>query len=349
MNILLIVFESVGIYDLIFSLRSQPGKLAILSTVSIGPAQYSRSLDHYQELVSRDALETALVALNYPPEQTCLLPVDEAAFRFFAENRPMLSRYGKLCPHSPVAIQKQATHKAELAKLCLAHRIAVPETWFSDTLETIPETAYPVILKQADAAYGHGLSVHDSAETLLAEAKALQVQAKPFIVQHFVEGYDIDCSLFAVDGDIKAWTIQKEVSKQDTFSPPLTVAFVDEPRVLAVVTRLMTLLKWSGVAHIDLRYDAKNDAFLILEINGRFWGSLIASTVAGVNFPEIILGHLEGRTIPTQQTPIRFRRRGIGIEALLTGQLKYHEVMLPYVFRDPKPYLMECIKSLKRP
>ena len=47
----------------------------------------------------------------------------------------------------------------------------------------------------------------------------------------------------------------------------------------------MQTLNWSGVANVDVRFDYKTKQCMVLEINPRFWLSVEASEIAGVNFP----------------------------------------------------------------
>jgi D-aspartate ligase len=52
-----------------------------------------------------------------------------------------------------------------------------------------------------------------------------------------------------------------------------------------VVRAVMAELHWSGVAHVDLRAHEESGEISIIEINPRFWGSVLGSLHAGVNFP----------------------------------------------------------------
>jgi hypothetical protein len=51
----------------------------------------------------------------------------------------------------------------------------------------------------------------------------------------------------------------------------------------------MKSLNWSGVADLDLLYDHQKDVFYILEINPRFWATLTAAHLAGVNYPYLLI------------------------------------------------------------
>lgn len=106
------------------------------------------------------------------------------------------------------------------------------------------------------------------------------------LVQEYIEGYDIDCSVLCKEGNILAFTIQKgNMIGKSEFVPQIGLDFLYEPELYRVVERLMKSLNWSGVAHIDMRYDKNDKQFKVIEINPRFWMSLNASLLAGVNFP----------------------------------------------------------------
>jgi len=50
-------------------------------------------------------------------------------------------------------------------------------------------------------------------------------------------------------------------------------------------SRMLAALRWHGVAMAEFKWDEASGAFWLLEINGRFWGSLPLALAAGVDFP----------------------------------------------------------------
>lgn len=50
-------------------------------------------------------------------------------------------------------------------------------------------------------------------------------------------------------------------------------------------TKLLTALRWHGVAMVEVRFDIIDRKFKLLEVNPRFWGSLCLAIRAGVDFP----------------------------------------------------------------
>jgi hypothetical protein len=59
--------------------------------------------------------------------------------------------------------------------------------------------------------------------------------------------------------------------------------------------RRLECLNWQGVAMLEYRYDAETGRFYLMEMNGRFWGSLHLALFAGVDFPRLMLDAFHGR------------------------------------------------------
>ena len=49
--------------------------------------------------------------------------------------------------------------------------------------------------------------------------------------------------------------------------------------------RLLGPLGWHGVAMLEFKQDAAHREVFLIEVNGRFWGSLQLAIAAGVDFP----------------------------------------------------------------
>lgn len=73
------------------------------------------------------------------------------------------------------------------------------------------------------------------------------------------------------------------------------------PGMYADAARRIDFLDWEGVAMFEYRWDPQRDTFYLLEMNGRFWGSLHLALHAGVDFPRLLVdaffGHPERREV----------------------------------------------------
>lgn len=143
-----------------------------------------------------------------------------------------------------------------------------------------------MIIKPSLGGNGRGIHVFmENSSSDIEQVKSI-VKDEPYIAQNLVDGYDIDCSVLCRAGEICQFTIQKVVEhdKNNQFKPSPLIQFVHNQDLFAEVTKLMSALKWDGVAHIDLRFCYQSRRYYVIEINPRFWGSIMGSFAAGVNF-----------------------------------------------------------------
>lgn len=100
----------------------------------------------------------------------------------------------------------------------------------------------------------------------------------------------------------------------------------------------MQSLQWSGVANLDLRYNSKTGQLNVLEINPRFWQSLMGSVSIGVNFPYLL--YLLSSDISFE--PVFYQEKYYAkiqrfIKDTLNGSLEYSlsDTNIKYLLSDP--------------
>lgn len=139
---------------------------------------------------------------------------------------------------------------------------------------------YPVLLKPLSKMGGHGIIKVNNKKDLINAIN------NDLIIQEFVQGFDIDMSVLCKNGEILAYTIQKGyIFSENPYSPAFGIEFLYHKELFELVSKLMNKIKWTGFAHLDLRYDTIDNKFKIIEINPRIWGSIEASSKVGINFP----------------------------------------------------------------
>jgi predicted ATP-grasp superfamily ATP-dependent carboligase len=62
-----------------------------------------------------------------------------------------------------------------------------------------------------------------------------------------------------------------------------------DPKLVASSLALLSRFAWEGVAMVEYKLDAATGVPYLMEINGRFWGSLQLAVDAGVNFPGLLV------------------------------------------------------------
>lgn len=90
---------------------------------------------------------------------------------------------------------------------------------------------------------------------------------------------------------------------------------------------LLREIGWQGVAMVEFKVDDRDGLPKLMEINGRFWGSLQLAVDAGVDFPAILLDAATGRATPGGDAPayalgVRTRWLWGDVDALLQTLLR---------------------------
>jgi len=75
--------------------------------------------------------------------------------------------------------------------------------------------------------------------------------------------------------------------------------------MIEATLKLLRRVKWHGVAMVEFKVDAVSKRPLLMEINGRFWGSLQLAIDAGINFPFLLLNMARGGTARVPENAYR--------------------------------------------
>jgi D-aspartate ligase len=147
---------------------------------------------------------------------------------------------------------------------------------------------YPVLIKPVRGAGGHGIALAKEKEAVHDHfSGGLSAETdKEYIIQEYIDGPDIDISILCRQGKILAFTIQEPIEKvQNVFSFAKAIRFLKDKNIFEYCENLVAHLRWSGVAHLDFKKEKKSGKLFLIDFNPRFWGTLLGSTRAGVNFP----------------------------------------------------------------
>ena len=63
---------------------------------------------------------------------------------------------------------------------------------------------------------------------------------------------------------------------------------------------LINTLNWSGPIMIEYKYNPKTNKYYLIEVNGRWWGSLPLAIHAGIDFPKLLVGLINKEKITAE-------------------------------------------------
>ncbi len=269
-------------------------KTYVMSNKKNNAMRYSRYVHKFSYYAKTDSDLDWIANINKEIEKhdiDVVMPIFEVGIRALIKHRDRVLYKDRLGVLPSLSSFDSAINKGLLSRHLDSNNIPNPKSIMVESqkqLDKIDVLNFPVLIKPLEG-FGGGYGIH--------VFKAKQDIYDHFdkhgfnyanLFQEYIDGYDIDCSVLCKEGNILAFTIQKgNMIGKNEFAPQIGVDFLYEPELYRVVESLMKSLNWSGVAHIDMRYDKNDKQFKVIEMNPRFWMSLNASLLAGVNFPHL--------------------------------------------------------------
>ncbi|MEX2122972.1 MAG: ATP-grasp domain-containing protein [Woeseia sp.] len=138
----------------------------------------------------------------------------------------------------------------------------------------------------------------------LAEATAsLPEEAFPVLVQERIIGRGEGVFLLSDGQNIRASFAHTRLREYPPSGGASTYRESIEvpPNLLSLSLRLLQSVCWEGVAMVEFKRSAASGEPYLMEVNGRFWGSLQLAVDAGVDFPRMLIDMLLKR--PFMGTP----------------------------------------------
>jgi predicted ATP-grasp superfamily ATP-dependent carboligase len=336
------------------------------------PEQFVSDVSHLIERWRIDTLipitESSLLAL-LPERETldALIPWPDAdVFRAISDKKALLERASAL----GIAVPRQVTvsTRADLTSLDPAL------------------LAYPLVLKPSRSVGEHdgqrvalGVRHVANADALRAELATLPDAAFPLLLQQRIVGPGIGIFLLLWDGKPLATFAHRRLREK----PPSGGVSVYSESVAADTElveqsrALLEQMQWRGVAMVEFKRDASTGIPYLMEVNGRFWGSLQLAIDAGVDFPALLVSAATGEPEPAQQgyrvgtrsrwwwgdvdhLLARWRRDAAslalpaGAPSRLRATLDFLTFWSPHThndvfrLRDPRPFFRETMEWLHR-
>lgn len=238
-----------------------------------------------------------------------LLPITDPSVESLLEHRGMLP-LGVALPFPDLAIYLAASDKAHILGLARAAGFAVPETRVlrapSDA-DTGPDALFPAVVKPHRSVVNGGRARTKLAVTPVADAAAcrralasLPLAAYPVLVQRQVEGVGEGFFALRWNGRMVAMFAHRRLREKPP-SGGVSVyreSIALDPPLAGAGARLLEALDWQGVAMVECKREPGTGRYVIMEVNGRFWGSLQLAIDAGVDFPALLARCAAGEQVP---------------------------------------------------
>jgi predicted ATP-grasp superfamily ATP-dependent carboligase len=288
-----------------------------------GASRYCRSAARVADpLTDPEAFLSDVARLVREWEIDVLIPVTEAALLSLLPARTRLG--GAEIPFADIETVRRVSDKALVLEVAPRFGIGVPEQWVLPGPGVLTEEIgralrFPLVVKPSRSVgeeSGRRVKVDvryaaDRAQ-LAARLAEMDPAAYPLLLQRRVTGAGVGVFLLLWEGKTLAVFSHRRIREKPP-SGGVSVYRESIPADPSLVARSRALLEhfeWQGVAMVEYKIDEASGVPYLMEINGRFWGSLQLAIDAGVDFPVLLLSAMAGeRPAPVTQYRTGVRSR----------------------------------------
>ena len=272
-----------------------------------------RAVDHFSVLPSladeeflpclRELIQTRGIEL--------IMAVGDSGLTALAEHDLELRKHARLC--SPAAASViQVLDKDKTLAAAQHCGIPIPATYHFPTCagfqKALPTLSFPMIGKARSKGLVRGFKIcrFDSREELAKAFAADPETCTHSIFQEYCPGEGVGLEILMHQGEPLAIVQHRRLKELPAAGGVSVLAVTEEvdPKLRAWSLQLLRQVGWQGVAMVEFRHDRRSGRTVLMEVNGRYWGSIALSLFAGCAFPwyDWQLAHGD-----TPQIPSRFR------------------------------------------
>ncbi len=315
----------------------------------------------------------------------------DATYLSLYEHREELSAHMTLVFPEPQSVE-MAFDKGATYSLSRVSNVPTIATHIQETLEEVRKLSdtltYPAVVKsRRSVSWKKGIGIFASASFVFSkielQEKFVEMKEKlgeAPLVQPFLLGEEYGVEMLADKGLVYAEVVHHRIR---SLSPTGGASVLKETlhdgelknELLLSAHTLVTKLAWSGPIMVEFKVDSDTREPKLMEINGRFWGSLPLARASGVDMPYLFYAYvMEGKR------PERVVTGNANVSSIhFLGDVKHlmlvffahdpmRKILYPNRFQalkdflvhprgvkydvwswsDPKPSLMEIIDILKK-
>lgn len=319
MDVLILDGELKSALSAVRSLGRAGIAVSVGSTLSTGMAMHSRYTQYAfvypspytDQLGFIDALKTEAIRLGNRP---LVYAFSDATYLSLFEYRDSLASYMELVFPAEESVHI-AYNKAATYSLARVSQIPTICTYTCDALHEIErvgaEGTFPKVVKpRRSVSWQGGVGVFGSA-TFAPNIDALRQQfldvytrtGEPPLIQQCIYGEEYGVEMLVHDGYPYAMVAHHRLR---SLSPTGGASVLKETMedselrgtLIAYAQQLALTLKWEGPMMVEFKVDADTREPLLMEVNGRWWGSLPLAVAAGVDMPLLFYDAVRKRRIP---------------------------------------------------
>lgn len=252
-----------------------------------------------------------------------VFPMSDIVMHVIAPHKVEFERYTRL-PIPEYKVFGSISDKYNLMRVAMELKVPIPDTIFvpdgniEHVLGSVP--TFPVVVKPGCSIIRHESGWRKTAVLYAQNERQLrevferhEYLKRPSLIQSRIVGEGQGVFVLMNEGTLIAAFAHRRLREKPPSggvsvlreSIPLDKAVVD-PAI-----RLLQHVRWHGVAMVEYKVEHGTKTPMLMEINGRFWGSLQLAMDSGLNFPWLLFlmatGHVARCTDSSYRVGVKSR------------------------------------------
>jgi protein-tyrosine-phosphatase/predicted ATP-grasp superfamily ATP-dependent carboligase len=255
---------------------------------------HSTAVRQFHRLPSRrqnpEAFAIAFLALLRNQQFDQIMPAGDPPLAALGELYDQLGPLQAGCPRPrPIERVLNKSLTLEIAERC---GIRVPFTRRIASITELdavaPQLRFPLVAKPEKKGAGAGAFRIFYFNTLAELSSALKKHDwGGVLLQEYCPGVGMGVELLIHKGECIAQFQHRRIREAPATGGVAVLAISEEPdpQLQRSSIALLRALEWEGVAMVEFRIEPETRTAVLMEVNGRFWGSVSLPIMAGVDFP----------------------------------------------------------------
>lgn len=222
-----------------------------------------------------------------------LIPADDQALTAITEHYDDFKDLLQIaCP--PPQVTRLVLNKASTLEIAQRCGIRVPRTRLvshsAQLLELARDLPFPWVLKPAEKetrAEETKSYILASADKIPRKFPTAREFRPPMLLQEYCAGAGVGVEILMHKGDCLAVFQHrrlKEFPRTGGYSVTAVAESLDSGLVDSSLA-LLRALRWEGIAMVEFKVDPVGGRAVLMEVNGRYWGTISLPISAGIDFP----------------------------------------------------------------
>ncbi|MCC7181501.1 MAG: ATP-grasp domain-containing protein [Acidobacteria bacterium] len=270
----------------------------------------SAAITYPDPIVESDAFIDTLAAITRDHRIQAVVPVSDITTFLVTRHR---DRFDRSCavPFADADIIERAADKVDIVQTAERIGVPVPRSVVIRSPEDVPAAGleFPLVIKPwrsrirtADGWRSTAVTYANTRDELMRDLGSRAPYEFPVMLQERIVGPGTGVFALYQNGRAAALFSHRRIRERPPWGGVSVLAESVEmcPVARAYATRLLDELGWHGVAMVEFKRDLRDNLPKLMEINGRFWGSLQLAIDAGVDFPGLLIKGLNEEVLTPQ-------------------------------------------------